>query len=407
MTSLMQPILRPPSPLYPLRLDWPLLAGCLALTALGLVMITSASIDMASLKKGNPYHFLHRQCLHFLLGLLVTLVFLQIPLALWRNRKVGGWLWITCIILLGLLLLFARPVNGALRWFDIGVFKVQPTELVKLFVIIILAGYLTHRREHLHTHWKGALIPLAGLLPIVVLLNEQPDLGSVLLLFGVSGGMLFLAGLNLRYLLPLAALLVAGLLYLSYAEPYRIERLMLMFDPMADPNGSGYQVQQSLIAFARGGWFGVGLGNSVQKHFYLPEAHTDFIIAILAEELGFTGVLACLALFAFVCLRTLWIGVRAERAGLSFSAYLAYGLALLWMAQTLIHFAVNMGRAPTKGLALPFVSYGGSALLACCAGLGLLLRIDWECRQVLAARAGEESRAEGDMPDWLEGLRHD
>ncbi|KXU38407.1 hypothetical protein AXE65_01445 [Ventosimonas gracilis] len=390
-----------PSPLRPLSLDWLLLGGCLALMALGLVMITSTSV----VADNNPYGYLSRQCLNLLAGVLAGLFFLLIPLRLWQRRQVGWWLWGLSIFLLALLLLVAKPANGALRWFDLGVFKVQPAELVKLFVIIYLAGYLLHRRHNLRSSWKGVLIPIVSLFPLGILLNLQPDFGSILVLMGVAGGMLFLAGLNFRHLLFLAGLAGTLVAWLLLDGGYRIERWMHALDPWADRYGNGYQVIQSLIAFASGGWFGVGLGNSVQKHAYLPEAHTDFILAILGEELGFVGVLACLGLFALVCLRALYIGVRAERAGLLFSALLAYGIALLWMGQVLVNFAVNLGLVPTKGLALPFVSYGGSALLACCASLGLLLRIDWEYQQlpVVPADEPEDDR----LPDWLQRLRYD
>jgi len=393
-----------PSPLRPFSLDWPLLGGCLSLMGLGLVMITSASVDMAALNEGNPYYFLTRQSLHLLAGLLAALIFLLVPLRLWQRRPVGLALLVLATLLLALLLLIAKPVNGALRWFDIGVFKVQPTELVKLFVIIYLAGYLLHRQGNLHSNLSGMLVPLLCLLPIGYCLNKQPDFGSIVVLLGVTGGMLFLAGLNLRYLLPIALLAGGAVVFLLLSDGYRIERWVHAFDPWADPYGGGYQSVQAQIAFGRGGWFGVGLGGGVQKQSYLPEAHTDFILAILAEELGFVGAVACLALFAFVCLRALIIGVRAERAGLPFAAYLAYGITLLWMAQVLVNFAVNLGIAPTKGLALPFVSYGGSALLVCCMSLGLLLRIDWECRQLQAASAEEPQEA---APDWLQGLHYE
>jgi len=394
---------RAPSPLSPLRLDWLLLSGCLALLALGLVMITSASMGKAA--ENGPYDYLIRQCLHLLAGVVAGLFFLLIPLRLWQSRKTGWVLLGLSFFSLLLLLVVGKPVNGAIRWFDVGLFKVQPSELVKLFAIIYLAGYLLQRRHNVRSSWRGVLIPLGFLAPVVFLLNRQPDFGSILILFGVVGGLLFLAGLNFRHLLVLVVL--AGLLvaFLLFNDSYRIERLMNVLDPWRDRYGSGHQPVQSLIAFGRGGWFGVGLGNSVQKHAYLPEAHTDFILAILAEELGLVGVLACLGLLALVCLRAFYIGVRAERAGLLFSAWLAYGIALLWMGQALVNFAVNLGLAPTKGLVLPFVSYGGSALLACCASLGLLLRIDWEYRQLPSLLPSEEDA--GRLPDGLQGLRYD
>jgi len=245
-----------PTPLFPLRLDWPLLCGCLALMALGLVMITSASANIAA--ASSPYYYLSRQCLHLLAGALVGLFFLLTPLRLWQSRQVGWLLWGLSFFLLALLLFVAEPVNGARRWFDVGVFKVQPTELVKLFVIIYLAGYLLHRRHNLRSTWKGMLIPLVFLLPLGILLNFQPDFGSILILFGVAGGMLFLAGLNFRHLLVLA--LLAGVLVallLLYGDGYRIGRLIHVLNPSQDPLGSGFQLAQSLISALRpSGWPG-------------------------------------------------------------------------------------------------------------------------------------------------------
>jgi len=399
----LQTLWRSPSPVRPLSLDKPLLYGCLGLMLLGLLMITSASTNIAA-QEGSPYSFVLRQWVHLLVGMAAALFFLLVPLAFWQQRKVG-WVALALVMLsLILLLLVAKPVNGAQRWFDFGLFKVQPAEISKLLVIIYLAGYLEHRQNHLRTRLRGLLIPLlCCLLPFAFFLYMQPDLGSIVLFFAVSGGMFFLAGINRIHLCLIAAPLTIALAF--SLKPYHIERLLSAFNPWLDPFGTGFQPVQAQIAFGRGGWFGVGLGNSVQKQSYLPEVHTDFILAILGEELGFIGVLLCLALFALICLRALYIGVQAERKGFPFAAYLAYGIALLWMFQALVNFAVNLGFAPTKGWALPFVSYGGSALLVCCACLGLLLRIDWECRQLVAPQAAPQEDER--LPDWLGELRHE
>jgi len=405
-TAVIQRLLPAPSPLRPLSVDGWLLGGCAALMALGLVMISSASADMAAASEGSPYYYLSRQCLHLVAGLCACTFFLLVPLKFWQNRRTGWTLLALALLALLALLLLAKPVNGAQRWFDLGFFRVQPTELVKLLVIIYLAGYLHERSANLQKRWQGMLIPILCLLPLAGLITLQPDFGSAVLLAAVTAVMLLLAGLKLRHLAALSLIVIPLLAALLAAEPYRLERLMHAFSPEADPTGGGYQLTQALIAFARGGWFGVGLGNSVQKQYYLPEAHTDFIFAVLAEEFGLVGSVLCLALFVFVFVRALAIAIRAERARWSFAAYLAYGLAFLWAAQVLVNLAVNTGVAPTKGLALPFVSYGGSALLGCCASLGLLLRIDWECRQLPAGCYQEsiEEAQEEQQPDWLRGM---
>jgi cell division protein FtsW len=381
-------LLAAPSPLHTRRgidLDFPLLAGCLALLGLGLVMITSASTEVAAALTGNPLYHMLRHLIYLALGLTAGVVTLLVPMALWQ--RFGGTLLLIAVVLLIMVLLpgIGREVNGANRWIGFGMFNVQPSELAKLFTVLFLAGYLVRRQTEVREKLIGFLKPLAVLAPIAGLLLAEPDFGATVVLVGASIAMLFLGGVNLWRFIPLAAgVLAAGALVMT-GQSYRMQRLTNFVDPWADQFGAGYQLSQALIAFGRGEWFGVGLGNSVQKQFYLPEAHTDFVFAVLAEELGMVGALATVALFVFVSVRALYIGLWAEKAKQLFSAYVAYGLAFLWIGQVLINIGVNVGLLPTKGLTLPFLSYGGSSLVICCVSLALLLRIEWERRTQLGS----------------------
>jgi len=362
-------------------MDLPLLVGSLCLLALGLVMVTSASMEVAAGRLGDPLYYMNRQVVYLLIGLLAMATTLAVPLRLWEQFRFP-------LLFLGFALLLAvlipgigREVNGSWRWIAVGPINVQPSELAKLFAVVFLSGYLVHRQEEVKEQWFGFIKPFMVLGPMAWLLIIEPDFGATVVLMGAATGMLFLGGVGLfRFLLLFGSL--GGLAGLLVAfEPYRLQRLTGFLNPWEDPYGTGYQLTQALIAFGRGEWLGVGLGNSIQKQFYLPEAHTDFVFSVLAEELGMIGALAAFALLIFVAVRALYVGLWAERAGLMFSAYLAYGLAIMWCGQVLINVGVNIGLLPTKGLTLPFLSYGGSSLVVCCVSLGLLLRIDWERRQ--------------------------
>jgi len=364
-------------------MDLPLLVGSLCLLALGLVMVTSASMEVAAGRLGDPLYYMNRQIVYLLIGLLAMVVTLAVPVRVWEQFRFP-------LLFLGFALLLAvlipgigREVNGSWRWIAVGPINVQPSELAKLFAVVFLSGYLVHRQDEVKEQWFGFIKPFMVLGPMAWLLIIEPDFGATVVLMGAATGMLFLGGVGLfRFLLLFGSL--GGLAGLLVAfEPYRLQRLTGFLNPWDDPYGSGYQLTQALIAFGRGEWLGVGLGNSIQKQFYLPEAHTDFVFSVLAEELGMIGALAAFALLIFVAIRALYIGLWAERAGLMFSAYLAYGLAIMWCGQVLINVGVNIGLLPTKGLTLPFLSYGGSSLVVCCVSLGLLLRIDWERRQAL------------------------
>ncbi len=375
-----------PSPLFSRRgidVDFPLLAGCLALLGLGFVMVTSASSEVAAGQQGNALYYMIRQLAYLLIGFFCALPILFIPLEHWRKHS--GRLFIAAVVLLVLVLVpgIGREVNGARRWIGLGFFNIQPSEVAKMFVVIYLASYLSRHQVKIKTTWAGVLIPLMAIGCVAPLLLAEPDFGATVVMAGAGVAMLFLSGVNLWRFLPLMAGVVVLGIFVMTMESYRLKRLTNFIDPWADQYGAGYQLSQALIAFGRGEWFGVGLGNSVQKQFYLPEAHTDFVFSILAEELGMFGALCTVALFVMVTLRGLIIGLRAEREKLFFSAYVAYGLSILWIGQFIINIGVNIGLLPTKGLTLPFLSYGGSSLIICCVSLALLLRIDWERRNAL------------------------
>ncbi|TXH92435.1 MAG: putative lipid II flippase FtsW [Pseudomonas sp.] len=399
-------LLAAPSPLRTRRgvdIDFPLLVGCLALLGLGLVMITSASSEVAAALSGSPLYHMIRHLIYLGLGICAALVTLLIPMAFWQRYGASLLLIAFALLIMVLVPGIGREVNGAKRWIGFGLFNLQPSELAKLFAVVFIAGYLVRRQEEVREKLSGFLKPMLVLAPMAALLLAEPDFGATVVLVGSCIAMLFLGGINLVRFIPLAAaVLGAGVLVMT-AQSYRMERLTNFVDPWADQYGAGYQLSQALIAFGRGEWFGVGLGNSVQKQFYLPEAHTDFVFAVLAEELGMVGALVTVGLFVFVAVRALYIGLWAEKAKQLFSAYVAYGIAMQWIGQVLINIGVNVGLLPTKGLTLPFLSYGGSSLIVCCISLAMLLRIEWERRSALGSEEVEFSEA--DFID-SEELRH-
>ncbi|HEX8540556.1 MAG TPA: putative lipid II flippase FtsW [Pseudomonas sp.] len=381
-----------PSPLISGRgidVDFPMLAGCLALLGLGLVMITSASSEVAAVQSGNTLYMMTRHLIYMIIGIGACGVTMMIPVATWQRL---GWLMLLGAFGLLVMVLIpgvGREVNGSMRWIGFGAFNVQPSEIAKLFVVIFLAGYLIRRQTEVRESWMGFFKPFIVLLPMAGLLLMEPDFGATVVMMGAAAAMLFLGGVGLFRFSLMVALAVGAVFVLVQAQPYRMARLITFTDPWSDQFGSGYQLTQALIAFGRGEWLGVGLGNSVQKQFYLPEAHTDFVFSVLAEELGVVGSLLTVGLFLFVSIRAMYIGMWAERAKQFFGAYVAYGLAFLWIGQILINIGVNVGLLPTKGLTLPFLSYGGSSLVICCASLGLLLRIEWESRNNMGSEEAE------------------
>ncbi|WP_431025922.1 putative lipid II flippase FtsW [Halomonas sp. H5] len=358
-----------------------LLVAALALLLIGWVMVTSASTGVASSLTGNPYYFSLRHGAFVLLTLVVAAGVACVPLAWWRAN--GPLLLVVGLGLLVLVLLVGREVNGSRRWIALPGFplNLQASEVAKLCLIIYLAGYLERFLPQVRREWGAFLRPLVIMLVAAGLLILEPDYGAVVVIGGCMMGMLLMAGAPLwRFGLLLVLVGLAGA-YLAVAEPYRVARLTSFADPWADQFASGYQLTQSLIAFGRGHWLGMGLGNSIQKLFYLPEAHTDFVFAVLAEELGLVGAIAVIGLFLLLVVRALVVGRRAELARLPFAAYLSYGIAFVIGAQAFINIAVSSGMLPTKGLTLPLLSYGGSSLLVCGAMVALVLRADIETRR--------------------------
>lgn len=366
-------------------LDRPLVWITLALALAGLVMVTSASLQIADSNLGNPFYYGLRHGIYLLAGLAVAVsVYCFVPLSLLERLRFV----MLPVALVALTLVFipglGRTVNGSSRWIALAGFTIQASEIVKLCFVLYLAGYVAQRKAELQTRWKAFLLPLGLLSVLAAMLIAEPDFGAVVVLGITAMGMLFLAGVpTLRFLLVgLVAVGVAALIAL--AEPYRVARLMTFTDPWADQFNDGYQLTQSLIAFGRGHWTGVGLGNSVQKLFYLPEAHTDFVFAVMAEELGLLGNLALISGFVLLGWRVFRMGHQLEQRGLLYHAYLVYGCAFIFCSQAFINLGVNMGLLPTKGLTLPFISYGGSSLLVSAAMVGLVLRAGAEADHLQA-----------------------
>lgn len=360
--------------------DAPLAGAALALLGLGLVMVASASVSMAERALGEPFYYFAKQVVFVGVGLAGAWAAMRIPLAAWQRASVP--LLVVGLALLALVLVpgVGREVNGSTRWLRLGAVNLQASEPMKLFLVVYLAAYLVRRGEDVRRGLGGFLKPLLLLVLLAGLLLLEPDYGATVVIFATALGMLFLGGVPVSSFagwLALASLFLGGVVM---ASPYRLERLTAFLDPWADPFDTGFQLTQALIAIGRGEWLGVGLGESVQKLFYLPEAHTDFIFAVLAEELGFAGMAVVIGLYAFIAWRALAIARRAELSGQPFGAHLAYGLGLLVCLQAFINVGVNMGVLPTKGLTLPLVSYGGSSVVTNCLAVGLLLRVDHEAR---------------------------
>ncbi|HEY3488453.1 MAG TPA: putative lipid II flippase FtsW [Gammaproteobacteria bacterium] len=361
-----------------LSLDVTLLLSVVFLLSLGLVMVTSASIDISDKQFADPFYYAKRHLIYMVCGIAAAIVVYRIRLVHWE--KSGAALAMFALFLLVLVLIpgFGRTVNGATRWLELGVIGLQVAEFARLFLLIYLAGYLVRRGQEVRATVMGFIKPLAVLGAACLLILMQPDFGSAVVLLLTALGVMFLAGVRFWQFTALLCAMTALLSLLALSSPYRLQRLTTFLNPWADPFDTGFQLTQSLIAFGSGSWTGVGLGGSVQKLFYLPEAHNDFLLAILGEELGMFGVWAVLLLFALLAWRGMSIGSAAEKNGYKFGAYLAYGLTLWIAIQAMINTGVSMGLLPTKGLTLPLVSSGGSSLLVMCIAIGLLLRVHLE-----------------------------
>lgn len=355
--------------------DLSLILSAVMLLLIGIVMIISASIDIASVENGNAMHYGIRHGIFVLLGVIAALIVFQIPIEWWQK---SSWLLLGIAMFLLLLVLIpgvGKTVNGSTRWISFGSMNFQPSELAKLFLVAYLAAYLVRRRDEMLASWWGFTKPMLVLGVAAILLLAEPDFGATVVIGSAFIGMMFLSGAKLGRFIVLLSAFIGIAVMLIHSQPYRLQRLTGYIDPWKDMYGSGYQLTQSLIAFGRGELAGVGLGNSIQKQFYLPEAHTDFVFAILAEEFGLLGTLFVIGLFAMLIYRAFRIGFIAERLNQHYQAYFAYGIALLLGVQAFINMGVTMGLLPTKGLTLPLVSYGGSSLIVSCACIGLLVRI--------------------------------
>ncbi|KAB2840802.1 MAG: putative lipid II flippase FtsW [Burkholderiales bacterium] len=385
------------SPRQMMHFDQSLLWVTLLLLALGLVMVYSASIAMAEASRSTGYrasYFLLRHTLFLGAGLAAALIVFQIPMRWWQVA--APYLFVAAAVLLVLVLIpgIGRVVNGSRRWLSLFFFNLQPSEVMKLAVVLYTASYALRKAAVLHGEQpmkdsivKGFLPLFSVMVAVGGLLLLEPDFGALVVILAIAFGMLFLGGLDLRLFIMLALLLPVAMGALIVIAPYRLHRLTGFLDPWSDPFDKGYQLSHALIAFGRGEIFGVGLGASVEKLMYLPEAHTDFLLAVIAEELGLVGVVLVLALYAWVVARGFMIGRQAARLERPFTALVAQGMAIWIAVQALFNIGVNMGVLPTKGLTLPLLSFGGSALVCTCVGLAILLRADYENRLLLRGYA--------------------
>ncbi|MEZ8659027.1 cell division protein FtsW [Vibrio cyclitrophicus] len=364
-----------PEALYDRQLVW----IALGLMLTGLVMVTSASFPISARLTDQPFHFMFRHAIFLVLALGVSSVILQIPMKRWFQYSM--YLLGLSFFLLVVVLAVGKSVNGASRWIPLGLFNLQPAEVAKLSLFIFMAGYLVRKQDEVRkTFFGGFGKPIMVFGALAVLLLGQPDLGTVVVMLVTLFGMLFIAGAKLSQFIALMVAGIAAVVGLIVIEPYRVRRVTSFWEPWNDPFGSGYQLTQSLMAFGRGDWMGQGLGNSVQKLEYLPEAHTDFVFAVLAEELGFVGVTLVLILIFSLVLKAILIGKKAFENDQLFSGYLAFGIGIWFAFQTLVNVGAASGIVPTKGLTLPLISYGGSSLIVMSVAVSMLLRIDHECR---------------------------
>ena len=367
-------------------LDPGLVWSAALLLAIGLVMVYSASIAMAEAEKFTGYrpgYFLVRHATYLCVGVGVAAALFRVPLWLWQ--KAAPWLFLAGSVVLVAVLVpgLGREVNGSRRWIPLGIATFQPSEMMKLLVVLYAADYTVRKAAFMDDVRKGFL-PMFGVMTLIAaLLLREPDFGALVVVTSIAMAVLFLGGLNWRLFAGLAALLAVAFVGLIVSSPYRLQRILGFMDPWNDAYGTGYQLSHSLIAFGRGEWLGVGLGASIEKLFYLPEAHTDFLLAVIAEELGFAGVATVIVLFLLLVHRAFAVGRQAASLERYFAALVAQGIGVWLAVQAFINMGVNMGLLPTKGLTLPLLSFGGTGIVVNCMALAILLRIDWENRYLM------------------------
>lgn len=355
-----------------------LVAVTLALLLIGYAMVASSSLHLGLEQKQDSFYYPIRQLVHILLGLGLGLAVARVPMASWE--KLGSGLFIGGLFLLFIVLIpgLGVKVNGSIRWLSLGGLRIQVSEVVKFFSVIYMASYVTRHKENLQGSAFGIFKPLLLFSVACVLLLLEPDFGSAVVILMIAMGVMFLGGARLKQFIILLALFIALAASLVIVAPYRMARVLSFLNPFDDYLKSGYQLSQALISFGRGEVLGVGLGSGIQKLFYLPEAHTDFLFSVIGEELGLLGVMTVVGLFALLIWRTFTIAVAAEQSGQQFSAFIAYGLGIWIGFQSFVNMGVNMGILPTKGLTLPLMSYGGSSMIVMCCAFTLLFRVHSE-----------------------------
>ena len=371
--------------------DRTLFVAVLSLISFGFVMVMSASMPEAQTLTGNPFHFMTRHMAYLVGCLIIAAVVLRVEMQRWQ--QLSPLMLLIVGFMLVAVLIVGTTVNGATRWLSIGPIRIQVAEVAKFAFAVYMAGYLVRRHQEVRENAKGFYKPIAVFAVYAFLILMQPDLGTVVVLFVGTVGLLFLAGARL---LDFFALILTGIMAfvaLVLLEPYRMRRVTSFLDPWQDPFGSGYQLTQSLMAYGRGDWLGQGLGNSIQKLEYLPEAHTDFIFAVIGEELGFIGIIAVLSVLLFVALRAIKLGNLCIVMEKAFEGYLAYAIGIWICFQTVVNVGASIGMLPTKGLTLPFISYGGSSLWVMTAAAMMLLRIDYERRLSLVQAVQGRTKA--------------
>lgn len=370
----------------PALYDRTLLWLILGLATAGFIIVTSASISLMK----DPLFYAKRDAAFLLISAVIGLIVLQVPMAKWQ--QFSPFILLVTIVLLIVVLFVGDSIKGASRWIRLPMINIQPAEIAKLSLFIYLASYLVRKVDEVRNNFWGFCKPMGVMLTLSVLLLAQPDLGTVIVLFVTTLGLLFLAGAKLWQFLAIIGIGIFSIVLLIITEPYRLRRVTSFWDPWSDPYGSGYQLLQSLIAFGRGGVWGEGLGNSIQKQKFLPEPHTDFIFSITSEELGYFGAILILLMVFLIAFRALSIGHKALKLDLRFSGFLACSIGLWFAFQTLVNVGAASGILPTKGLTFPFLSYGGSSLIIMSIAVTLLLRIDFETRLTTAQAHSRSAR---------------
>ncbi|HTI95420.1 MAG TPA: putative lipid II flippase FtsW [Rudaea sp.] len=369
------------------RYDPVLIVVAITLASLGVVMVASSSIAVAEGQHVGPFHYLFRHLVFLGLGIGLCALMMTFELEWFERNAFSLLLFAVILLLLVFAPGFGMRINGARRWIRLGIVGFQSVEAVKLLFVFYLASYLVRQHNAVRTRFFGVIKPVGVAVVLVGLLLMQPDFGSAALIVAVTIGMLWLGGARMRNLLYLAIPAMPAIAWAALTSDYRVKRLTTFLNPWADPFNDGFQLTQALIAVGRGEWFGVGLGASVQKLFYLPEAHTDFILAVIAEELGFAGIVLVIGLFAILVGRAFALGLRAVERGQRYAGYCAFGIGLMLGLQALVSIGVNLGVLPTKGLTLPLISSGGSSVLMTCAAIGVLLRVSYEVTRALPSDA--------------------